>query len=450
MQITYVKKILGSPMTFSMDQNHTIPLTLELSEQTVNQLRLPLSNGGLGLRFFTDVSNAAYLASILCCMTHFDRAIPTWRTTWIFDHFNHSFNDWFNRFPKNPDFIIQPKATLSEWLAYCQQENFMTMHDLHHHLNTPLQSARILSFFNRLRASASAFDIVRLSSMSQGISGAMFQAWPKPAWRLANNQFTMGLRLRLGLDVYSLPRPQPSCICKTTEGHTPCQVDARGIHLLHCKMTNNKKIRHNDIVHTFCDLARRAGINNSTKKEHLLIPGESSELEVDFTLFQPNFNPSDAGRSFIYDPTVITPTAPSYIDLCRTNLEAGFKKARYRKNTKYVAPCSRANRVFIPLMFYTYWDVSVEVINLIQQLADRISARRNQPLSTALLNIKYQYLSALPYNEQMLLLSSTNSTKLFAVPSLLSQIPHLQRLLLNPLTPKFLILLQFNHLYNNI
>jgi hypothetical protein len=56
----------------------------------------------------------------------------------------------------------------------------------------------------------------------------------------------------------------------------------------------------NDIVNTFCDLARRAGINNSTKKEHLLIPGEYSELEVDFTLFQPNFNPSDAGRSFMF------------------------------------------------------------------------------------------------------------------------------------------------------
>jgi hypothetical protein len=39
-------------------------------------------------------------------------------------------------------------------------------------------------------------------------------------------------------------------------------------------------------------------------------------------------------------------------------------------------------------MFHTYGDVSVEVTNLIRQLADRISARRNQPLSTALLNIK--------------------------------------------------------------
>jgi hypothetical protein len=133
-------------------------------------------------------------------------------------------------------------------------------------------------------------------------------------------------------------------------------------------MTNNNKIRHNDIVNTFCDLARRAGINNSTKKEHLLIPGESSDLEVDFTLLQPNFNPSDAGRSSMYDPTVITPTAPSCIDLYRINRQAGFKKARYRKNTKYVDPCSRANRVFVPLMFYAYGDVSEEVINLIRQL----------------------------------------------------------------------------------
>jgi hypothetical protein len=196
----------------------------------------------------------------------------------------------------------------------------------------------------------------------------------------------MFLRLRLGLNMYSLPRPQPSCICKPTEGHTPCQVDARGIHLLHCKKTNNK-IRHDDIVSTFCDLARRAGINNSTKKEHLLIPGESSDLEVD--LFQPNFNPSDAGGSFTYDPAVITPTAPSYIDLCRTKPQAGFK------NTKYVAPCSRANRVFAPLMFYAYGDVAEEVTNLIRQLADIISAQRNQSLSTSLLNIKISIIIAL-------------------------------------------------------
>jgi hypothetical protein len=76
-------------------------------------------------------------------------------------------------------FVIQPKETLSDWLAYCEQENFMSMQDLQH-LNTPLQSARILSFSNCLRASASVFNIVRLSSMSEGTSGAMYQAWPKP------------------------------------------------------------------------------------------------------------------------------------------------------------------------------------------------------------------------------------------------------------------------------
>jgi hypothetical protein len=88
----------------------------------------------------------------------------------------------------------------------------------------------------------------------------------------------------------------------------------------------------------------------------------------------------------MYNRAVVTPAAPSYIDLCRTNPEAGFKKAIGR--TPSPPSCSRANRVFVPLIFYARGDVSEEVNNLIRQFADRISARRNQPISTALLNIE--------------------------------------------------------------
>jgi hypothetical protein len=125
-----------------------------------------------------------------------------------------------------------------------------------------------------------------------------------------------------------------------------------------------------------------AGINPSTEQQYRRIT-PTSNVEADFVYFSPNFEASDAGRTYVYDPTVIHPTCPSYIDHCFNNPSFIYTKERLRKNNKYLIGCQQAGRIFKPLIFSTYGAVSSEITDLISSLTEAFNSKLSWPPSIA-------------------------------------------------------------------
>jgi hypothetical protein len=110
--------------------------------------------------------------------------------------------------------------------------------------------------------------------------------------------------------------------------------------------------------------------------------------EADFVLFRPNFEPSDAGRTRIYDPTVLHPNAPTYQRASIRQPDHVITLGRSRKNSIYLEGCRGAGKLFFPLVFSSYGNVSQEVFDLVFQLATAFTEKLSWPLSVAVFHIQ--------------------------------------------------------------
>jgi hypothetical protein len=79
-----------------------------------------------------------------------------------------------------------------------------------------------------------------------------------------------------------------------------------GDHLLCCGCGGEVIRRHNPLVWVIRQINQQAGIRSSSTFRTIHNPNpQDSKNQVDFALFQPNFDPGYAGCTYLYDTTVI-------------------------------------------------------------------------------------------------------------------------------------------------
>jgi hypothetical protein len=316
-----------------------------LTDLQLRQLRLSTSCGGFNLRYFTDVSNAAFLASMSTSYPTLISSFPGFSTSALYRDYEDSYAFWKSNstFPSTTPLSIPstaarstteppilPLQNFSTWLVnLTQQEQFLRPR-LQRYFTSSLLSTRLDQFRSLLLASNNTNAIVRYQSLDQSITGALLRTWPKNEWRVYNNAFAISCRFRLGLAVFpSLVDNPQLCRCQPL---SPPPVDPYGNHLCCCKSGGEVTSRHNQLITCLRGLAKLGGITSSESYLHRSVPG-TSEV-ADFILFRPNFSPQDGGCDYVYDPSIVHPNGQDSISY-RNQPSKGFKTVSATKNKKY-------------------------------------------------------------------------------------------------------------------
>jgi len=203
--------------------------------------------------------------------------------------------------------------------------------------------------------------------MNTSIAGSFLRAWPRDEWKISNQEFIIILRVRLGLSPIQAPcLGEIKCICSGQP-----ILDEEGEHLFVCRKSYNNTLRHNDVVQALVTIAHKAGITSSTSFLQRVV--HANQSQVDLVFHQPNFDPTDLGRPYVFDTTVVHPNCSSHRDRANGDPASLFQDKSRDKNTKYKAVCEAEGRIFVPLPIMTYGNVSPELEKLMRQLTLKLA-----------------------------------------------------------------------------
>ena len=146
----------------------------------------------------------------------------------------------------------------------------------------------------------------------------------------------------------------------------PCGVvvDCRGTHGLSCKKSAGRTARHaylNDIVHR---VLVRAGI--SAAKEPTGMLRTDGKRPDGVTLV-----PWQAGKSAVWDVTVIDTLATSYLPSTSTTSGSAAEMAAARKEDKYVE--MSATHTFVPIAVETLGPICSKALMFLRELGRRLT-----------------------------------------------------------------------------
>jgi hypothetical protein len=372
---------------FQIPSNHVL-----LTSPVVDQLFLPLSAGGFQLKPFFLLSDLAFLSSILSSYHHLNDRFPSWINLPLFQHMQQAYLIWQEHRPVIADQNPFPPADYSfdDWLHRCLQRNLPSVPHLQHHLCSAVLPHQISNFEASL-SSALPSHRVRWLSINQPTSGCFLLAWPKPAWYLTNNQFSVTVRLRLGLP--SFEHLSTSSITCKYDGQP---IDQYGLHLLICKSTSQARRRHDCIAYMFCQLAQSAGITTSTRQSDLTFYTPTGARIADFVLFHPHLDESHGDSSIYCDPTIVNPFS-LHADLEKfiRDPSSFYVSHAADKISIYNIPCREAGHVFLPLVINTYGNVASEVNNFLLQLSQRYASHTSTPISVAVQSFRISFITTL-------------------------------------------------------
>jgi hypothetical protein len=143
-------------------------------------------------------------------------------------------------------------------------------------------------------------------------------------------------------------------------------------------------------------MASLAGIRFSSAFEDITFYHENEYISVDFVLFNPKFNERDGKRSIAYDPSIVNPFSSNFPihkfikdPFCILDTTSTTKKEKYEK------VCAEAGYRFYPLAINAYGNVSMDVSNLIKQLAYQYSDNSGIPVSVALQEFRIDFIITL-------------------------------------------------------
>ena len=336
------------------------------------QMRLPISAGGMGLRHFEDVAQVAYLASVVTCRHHLaslNNNIPLkWTGSSVYDAAKSGYTYWSELGLFSREDILRPSNSFDEWLYVDVNLNLFKAPHLQKKLTGALTNSRI-STFQRL-VSSSIHDKVRIGSLANSMAGNFLAAWPRSDWRLSNEEFLTILRLRHGLPVIP-SHPILQCRC-----YRHSLVDYLGDHLLCCICGPQIIHRHNQLVYAFRTIGRDSGIRSSSNFAYIHTPNSAnSKHQVDFIFFQPNLSSDDLGRDYLFDVSVVHPTAPSYLDSNKVTATSSLSHFSQKKIEKHRSNAESLGKKFVPLVFYSLGTINDDAQKLIHTLSERHSER---------------------------------------------------------------------------
>lgn len=322
----------------------TVIANVNLTDIQWAQATLPVKSGGLGLRSSSNLALSTFLASATStqplqqqllrnCLVvpdlHFDNLVTRWTTA------------------------NQPSPTPSG-AAACKQRSW----------DSPSVDATLASV---LASQIDDHSRARLLAASAPHSGDWLHALPLSACglRLDDEAIRVAVCLRLGIN-----------LCDPHKCPCGAQVDSRGTHGLSCKHSLGRLPRHayiNDLVHR---ALIRAGI--PAHKEPAGLFRSDGKRPDGLTLV-----PWSAGKSVLWDVTVIDTLAQSYLPSTSTSAGSAAEIAALRKEDKYAS--ATANYTFIPIALETLGAIGTKATSFLRELGRRLSLATDDPRETAFL-----------------------------------------------------------------
>ena len=197
-----------------------------IRREVLEQVKLPIRLGGLGLRRLSDHCIAAFLSSTKEAATYlkwkWEEIYPQWKLEELLTSHN---NNWSVEQPVTWE-QVNAQRQLSEVIDKQQLIEF-TLH---------IPERQLKQF----------------SCLNGEVSNGWLTAMPCRENRLRNEVFETAIRLRLNVDVYEAER---RCeVCDTGD-----VIDLKGIHSISCSGGSDRTIRHNTIRDILGNLCSQAG-----------------------------------------------------------------------------------------------------------------------------------------------------------------------------------------------
>jgi hypothetical protein len=221
------------------------------------------------------------------------------------------------------------------------------------------------SFTQLLSSQPDEYNRARLLAAAAAHSGDWLNVLPISSCglRLDDEAIRVAVGLRLGA---SLCDPH-DCPCGAF-------VDSRGSHGLSCKRGGGKIVRHNYINDLIYHALVRAGIPST--KEPVGLSRTDGKRPDGLTLI-----PWSAGKSAVWDITVIDTVAASYLHATSSNACSAAEIAASRKDEKYAE--LSVNYTFVPLAFESFGPVGSKATAFLRELGRRLTLATEDPLETA-------------------------------------------------------------------
>lgn len=340
----------------------------QLTNQQINQIRLPERLSGLGLLSAFDMAPAAFLGCARQSLSELSqRDIPSnvmpnlfisgqlnpslpWCSSLgqIWETFVHSIS-------QDPDPLV---TSIPNWSS----EVFLNMDPTHlqHNLFQRISKAAQ----SRLLSNLSLENQIRLVSCSATGAGAFLRAPAKAQGAFfTNTEFQLAVKLRIGAPL--LLNCPPQCICGAA-------LDDYGNHFFKCRVGGEWNSRHSSMVHTIASIMRsvQLTVQHEVPLQNL---GPLSSLGQEGSGRMDLVVTSSDSQSLLADVTITHP-CPANQSITQPMLAPLFfaKAAEDRKIRKYGQAASSMQQAFIPMAFETYGASGPHFQAMLKRLAMRI------------------------------------------------------------------------------
>ena len=300
-----------------------------LSDTQWIQARLPVRDGGLGVRDVTSLAIPAFLASAASTRGLQDAilsAVSTPPDTFVSEYVA----EWTSRFSvAAPVDLIASRQ--SAWSALYIQADKAAV----------------------LESATDSYSQARVLAVSAPHSSDWLHALPIAACglRLDDEAVRIAVGLRLGVAI-CVPHP---CPCGVT-------VDARGAHGLSCKQAAGRSLRHHQLNDLVWRAFQRAAV--PAKKEPSGLLRSDGKRPDGITLL-----PWSSGRAVAWDVTVADTVAESYLGRSSSRAGAVAEFAATKKTEKYSGLPPEFQ--FVPLAFETLGPPNGEAVELLNDIGRR-------------------------------------------------------------------------------
>ena len=288
------------------------------------QTKLPISQGGLGIRSAADHAGVAYSCSFFSSQNLMKQLLQ------LDDEVTFSLGqDIIGDITNHIGF--EPTTEMLETIPQKQLSTFVDTNN-----------------FNALKeimeAEGNIREIARINSLSLPYAGAWLETVPIPALGLylQPSEFVQAIRYRLGCPIYDRAGPCPAC---------QKESDELGDHAMCCAHQGERITRHNALRDAIHNIASAAALNPIKEGQHLL-PGN-------------NRRPADiylrgwaAGRDAALDVTVTNPLQQATIQGAATSPGHALRARFSSKMNSAAEQCQAQGISFLPLVFESLggWD----------------------------------------------------------------------------------------------
>lgn len=314
-----------------------------IDEDVLEQVRLPVRSGGLGLRRLTDYCIAAFHSSTSEAARYLKWKWELVNPLWKLEELMCSHNgNWSSGDPVNWEDINKQRL-----------------------LSEVIDKYQVTEFQSRLVGS----HVKQFNALQGEMSSGWLSATPSKENRLTNDEFETAVRMRLFVDVYN--KEQTCTFCK--DGSV---VDMKGIHSISCSGGWDRTARHNIIRDILGYLCQQAGWAPQMEKKYLLRGCGDKPADI----FLPSLR---AGRGLAIDVTVSNPLRYSAAEgLSAAELAAEQKRQKYRER------CAAEGIDFIAFSIESFGCLNEDGEKFLSDLCKRLAAKQGISLGVMMSEVR--------------------------------------------------------------